>query len=101
MKWLYQLSVSFYFLLIRVAAPFNSKARQWVQGRKNCWPQLEKQAAKGKHWLWFHAASLGEFEQGRPLIEAIKQKHPEYNILLTFFRHQDMKSGKTTQWLIT
>ncbi len=85
MQWLYQLAVSFYFLLIRLSAPFNSKARQWVQGRKNCWPQLEKQAAQGKHWLWFHAASLGEFEQGRPLIEALKQKHPEFKILLTFF----------------
>jgi 3-deoxy-D-manno-octulosonic-acid transferase len=85
MHMLYQLGVNVYFLLIRLSAPFNSKARQWVHGRKNCWPLLEKQAAKGKHWLWFHAASLGEFEQGRPLIEALKKNHPEFKILLTFF----------------
>jgi 3-deoxy-D-manno-octulosonic-acid transferase len=85
MQWLYQLAVSSYFLLIKLSAPFNTKAGQWVKGRKNAWPQLEKRAAIGENWLWVHAASLGEFEQGRPLIEALKQHHPDFKILLTFF----------------
>ncbi len=46
---------------------------------------------------WFHCASLGEFEQGRPVIEAFRKEKPEYKILLTFFLHRDMKSGKITR----
>ncbi len=48
-------------------------------------------------WVWFHASSLGEFEQGRPLIESIKSAFPGYKILLTFFRLRVTKSGKTMQ----
>lgn len=76
----------------------NAKARLWMEGRKsqgslslsksptNNEPALRQaQGPDSSQWIWFHAASLGEFEQGRPVIEAIKQAHPEFKILLSFF----------------
>lgn len=85
MRWLYNLSVRAYGLAIRLASPFVPKARLWVQGRKN-WPEALKSATKGKSdWIWFHCASLGEFEQGRPLMEAIRKEYPQFPILLTFY----------------
>lgn len=72
--------------LIRVVAAWNPKARAWVNGRKGLFGQLEKSMAKGSGpVIWMHCASLGEFEQGRPLLEAIKLEHPGHRILLTFF----------------
>ena len=61
----------------------NAKARLWVKGRNA--KVLEPVERPNEQWIWFHAASLGEFEQGRPVIEAIKQAHPEFKILLSFF----------------
>nr|WP_320117591.1 glycosyltransferase N-terminal domain-containing protein [uncultured Marinifilum sp.] len=85
MVFFYNLSVRIYVLLIRIAANFNPKAKQWLDGRKNLFAKLEK-AVKGKqNIVWFHSASLGEFEQGRPVIENFKEKYPECKILLTFF----------------
>jgi len=68
-----------------VASFFDAKAKLWYQGRVHIFDHLHQQSTKSTHWLWFHAASLGEFEQGRPVIEAIKKLHPEYAVLLTFF----------------
>ena len=81
----YNLSIFFYSLLVRVASLFNPKAKQWVLGRNNILKKIEE-AVKGEtNLVWFHSASLGEFEQGRPVIEAFKLKYPEYKIVLTFF----------------
>lgn len=97
MRILYTIGVWLYSLGVRVAAWFgNAKARLWVEGRKtkalepverptNNEPALRQAQEPDADWIWFHAASLGEFEQGRPVIEAIKQAHPEYKILLSFF----------------
>jgi 3-deoxy-D-manno-octulosonic-acid transferase len=85
MQWLYQLSVNLYHLSIWLASFFNPKAKKWVKGRKNIWNRLDVEAAKSNRWIWFHAASLGEFEQGRSVIEAIRAKYPGFHILLTFF----------------
>ncbi len=85
MNALYNLTIIAYSVLIRIAAPFNIKAKQLTLGRKRAFPDLEKQIKHDKPIIWVHCASLGEFEQGRPLIEAIKTQHPEYQILLTFF----------------
>jgi len=85
MFFLYSVSVFIYTALIKIASLFNSKARRWSQGRKH-WHDNLKQAVKNDHpWIWFHASSLGEFEQGRPVMEAFRQKYPQYKILLTFF----------------
>jgi len=56
-----------------------------VVGHRNSWRILRDGIDHSKPWLWFHAASLGEFEQGRPIMERIRKEHPEYGILLTFF----------------
>jgi len=88
MQMLFTLGVLLYTFGILLAALFgHPKAKQWVGGR---WQQRKAYipdtiATPDEQWVWFHAASLGEFEQGRPVIEALKQAHPEYKILLSFF----------------
>lgn len=91
MQQIYSLLIVFYGFSIRVASVFNKKASLWVKGRQRYWPILDKIFAAppfnlpGRKLAWFHCASLGEFEQGRPIIEAFKQQHPDYLILLTFY----------------
>lgn len=81
----YNLSIRLYVLLIRIAAFFNPKAKQWVVGRKNVFAKLQEEINGEEDIVWFHSASLGEFEQGRPVIESFKEKYPNSKILLTFF----------------
>jgi len=85
MMLLYQAGIKFYGGLIFLASTFYSKANLWIQGRKNWRNILSKKYPQQKKVIWFHCASVGEFEQGRPLIEKIKINHPDYFILLTFF----------------
>jgi len=82
---LYNLGIYLYSLLIHLAAPFSRKPRKMMKGHWIVYELLRQQKEKGAKYIWFHAASLGEFEQGRPLIERIKERYPEYKILLTFF----------------
>lgn len=82
--WWYSLGIYIYTGGIKVVSPFVKKAKLWTQGRKDIFTRLPKEVS-GKEILWIHAASLGEFEQGRPLIEAIRQRYPQYRVLLTFF----------------
>lgn len=82
---LYKTGIFFYLLFIRLVSVFNEKARQFVRGRKNWKKNLLEKVDKNARYIWFHCASLGEFEQGRPVIEAIKKQFPEYKIVLTFF----------------
>jgi len=83
---LFTIGVLLYALGVRVAAWLgNPKAKQWVDGRKLRAKLPETVDDLNEQWIWFHAASLGEFEQGRPVIEALKQRFPQYKILLTFF----------------
>ena len=84
MRILYTIAIRLYSLGVRVAALFgNAKAKLWVEGRRSFAPKSV--ATPTEQWIWFHAASLGEFEQGRPVIEALKHDHPQYKILLSFF----------------
>lgn len=86
-RFIYNLVIGIYGLAIRLAAPFSAKARQWTTGRKD-WParlRVARQTTGEGPLIWIHCASLGEFEQGRPLIEWLKEHHPNYKILLTFF----------------
>lgn len=72
--------------LLNLIAPFNPKARKWIEGRRDWATKVKDQLAGNKKPIaWFHAASLGEFEQGRPVIEAFRKQYPDHNILLTFF----------------
>lgn len=86
MQILYNLSVKAYGFAILLATPFIPKARLWVSGRRDWQTKLKaKVEEKTGEWVWFHCASLGEFEQGRPLMEAIRIEHPGLRILVTFF----------------
>ena len=85
MRWLYNLGILGYYLLVRIVSFRNEKARKWIEGRRDIFKRLSQTIIPGEPLLWFHASSLGEFEQGRPVIEAIRKLKPEYKILLTFF----------------
>ena len=85
MKVLYTIGIWFYGLGIRVAALFNEKARLWVRGRKGMFAELERTFSGKTNPVWVHCASLGEYEQAKPLIEKIKQEQPGTKILTTFF----------------
>jgi 3-deoxy-D-manno-octulosonic-acid transferase len=85
MRSVYTISIKLYTLIIWLAARFNPKAAKWIDGRKNVFSKMREKIQPDEKWIWFHAASLGEYEQGRPLIEAIKKTWPHYRILLTFF----------------
>lgn len=85
MNVLYNLTIFAYSILIKLASPFNLKARQIQEGRQRVFTELPLKINHKRPIIWVHCASLGEFEQGRPLIEAIKKQHPSYQICLTFF----------------
>lgn len=86
MNSLYNLSILSYYWLIRVASLFHKKAKFWVNGRKNLFKDIESKLKNNtKNLVWFHCASLGEFEQGRPVMEKLKANKPSVKILLTFF----------------
>ncbi len=87
MQFLYTLGIYLYVAIIRIAAPFNKKANQWITGRKEVFSSLEKWRTQNasEEVLWFHCASLGEFEQGRPVMEAIRKTNSSIKIALTFF----------------
>ena len=82
---LYNLAIGIYDLIVHIMAPFSRKPRKMMKGHWVVYELLRQQIEKDARYIWFHAASLGEFEQGRPLIEKIREKYPEYGILLTFF----------------
>ncbi len=86
MRALYSLGIFLFGISIRIASVFNSKAKLWIRGRKNLFEKLEEFFKNNKNpVVWFHCASLGEFEQGRPLMEEFKKRNPDYKTLLTFF----------------
>lgn len=87
MLLLYRLFIYTYVAAIHLVSPFNAKARQWVRGRSNWSERLRGALASERErpLLWMHCASLGEFEQGRPILEALRERRPELFILLTFY----------------
>lgn len=85
MTFFYHIGVGAYHLAIHLAAPFHEKARLLSKGRKESWKKIKNLKRGPERLVWFHAASLGEFEQGRPVMERLKEKEPDTKILLTFF----------------
>lgn len=86
MSILYRFSTQFYFTAVKFARLFNPKARLMISGRKDWQKNLTQKIDKNSSYIWIHCASLGEFEQGRPLIEKIKNEYGEkYRIILSFF----------------
>lgn len=82
---MYELIIRLYALGVAIASLFNPKARKMLRGGHDTLKTLAGRIDRGSRYAWFHAASLGEFEQGRPIIERLRAEHPEYKILLTFF----------------
>ena len=85
MVFIYNTFIFLYVFLIRITAVINRKANLWVKGRKNIFEKLQNAIPRDADIIWFHCASLGEFEQGKPVIEAYRQEFPNHLILLTFF----------------
>lgn len=85
MAILYNIFIYLYHFLIALLSPFNKKAGFRRKGLIKWQEKLEEQRTSGSRYLWFHCASLGEFEQGRPVIEEIRKEFPEYKTVLTFF----------------
>jgi 3-deoxy-D-manno-octulosonic-acid transferase len=83
MRILYILGVYVYGVAIHLASLFSPKAREWVKGRKDLFSTLPD--VKDKHVYWFHCASLGEFDQGLPIMNRLKEKDPSIFLLVTFF----------------
>ena len=94
---LYNLGIRVYLLLINIVSPFNSKARLWLYGRKKWYGRLKSVIDTNSETVWIHCSSLGEFEQGRPIIEALKIRYPNLKILLTFFSPSGYEVRKNYQ----
>jgi len=83
---MYTFVIRLYSLIIRIAALFGHvKAKRLAEGQKQVWKRIQTRLQQGERRIWIHCASLGEFEQGRPLMEDIRAQYPHYKILLTFF----------------
>jgi len=82
---MYNLVIYLYLLGVAVYSRFNEKVRKMWRGERDAFRILREKVDPEAKYVWFHAASLGEFEQGRPLMERLRKDHPEYKILLTFF----------------
>lgn len=82
---IYTFFIRIYYLLVYLASFHQEKAKQWIEGRKQSFSILKKNINPSDNNIWVHCASLGEFEQGRPIIEEIKKKFPDYKIILSFF----------------
>ena len=82
---MYNIIIYMYLLGVAIYSRFNEKVRKMWRGEREAFRILREKVDPQAKYVWFHAASLGEFEQGRPLMEQLRREHPEYKILLTFF----------------
>ncbi len=82
---MYNIIIYLYLAGVAVYSLFNDKVRRMWRGERDAFRVLREKVDPSAKYVWFHAASLGEFEQGRPLMEELRRLHPEYKILLTFF----------------
>lgn len=85
MLLLYNFGISLYNLLLHFVSFFNPKARLFVEGRKNIFKLIAGKTSADRKHIWFHFASLGEFEQGRPVLEELKKVYPHKPVIITFF----------------
>jgi len=97
MPLLYQISLYLYLFAIHVASFFNPKAKKWLEGRRGLFGKIKKEINTGEPLVWFHCASLGEFEQGRPVMEKFGKDYPDHRILLTFFSPSGYEVRKNYQ----
>lgn len=96
MRFLYNILINIAWLVLRVIALFNAKIKLFVQGRKRTFPLLEEKLNQGDKTIWMHVASLGEFEQGLPILERLRSKYPEHKLVLSFFSPSGYEVKKNT-----
>ncbi len=102
MKFLYNISIYLYYLLVKIGSIFNQKAKFFVKGRVGLLTRIEREVEVNSNIIWVHCSSVGEFEQSRPIIEWYKREKPEYKILLTFFSpsgYENRKNYKLADWI--
>lgn len=97
MNFLYNLGILLYTFLVKLASPFNAKARLWSGGRHDWEKSISEKIHPEDKVFWIHCSSLGEFEQGRPLIEEVKKKRPGLRIVLSFFSPSGYEIRKNYQ----
>ena len=97
MHFLYNLITYLASYLVKVVALFSPKIKLFVDGRKDVFTTLKSRISATDKCIWFHAASLGEYEQGLPVIEEIKNRFPTYKIVLTFFSPSGYEVRKNTK----
>lgn len=90
----YFIAVKCYGLFIAVGSIFNDKARQWMRGRKGLFSLMRTTLKPDEQRIWIHCSSLGEFEQGRPVMERIRQEFPQFKLVVTFFSPSGYKAKK-------
>jgi 3-deoxy-D-manno-octulosonic-acid transferase len=94
---MYNLVIYLYLLGVAIYSRFNEKVRKMWRGERAAFNVLKEKVDPAAKYVWFHAASLGEFEQGRPLMEQLRRDHPDYKILLTFFSPSGYEVRKNYQ----
>jgi 3-deoxy-D-manno-octulosonic-acid transferase len=100
MLWLYNIGIQLYGLIVKIFSLFNSKAALFVKGRVDLLEKISQTIDPTYKHIWFHFASLGEFEQGRPVLEKLKERYPNKRIVITFFSpsgyeiRKDYKGGE-------
>lgn len=94
---MYDFAIYIYLLGVAVASVFNKKVKKMWRGEREAFSILKANINPHDRYAWFHAASLGEFEQGRPIMERLRREHPQYKILLTFFSPSGYEVRKNYQ----
>jgi 3-deoxy-D-manno-octulosonic-acid transferase len=92
--FLYNIGIRLYVLAIKLSSFWNKKAKSWLDGRKSWEQELKKSINSNLPLIWVHCASAGEFEQGKPVIEALKREYPDHQVLVSFFSPSGYEMGK-------
>ncbi len=96
MRFIYSAGIRLFIAILHIASLFNSKIKEGIHGRKN-WKSKVQSLSKNKKIIWFHCASLGEFDQGLPVMNQLKQNNPDYFLVVTFFSPSGMKHAHKRQ----
>lgn len=96
MCFLYSTLTAVFELVLPVSGLFSGKMKQFVDGRKSVFQTLESQLSESDQTIWFHCASLGEYEQGLPVMEAVKKKYPQHKLVVTFFSPSGYENKKNS-----
>lgn len=96
MRFLYSTLTAVFELVLPVSGMFSGKMKQFIDGRKTVFQTLDSQLSESDKTIWFHCASLGEYEQGLPVMEAVKKKYPQHKLVVTFFSPSGYENKKNS-----